>query len=92
MSYVLRSPVHGIGRRNWEQYVRVGLVTKIPVWLLVLEELTGELLALRMGTAQPDQIDESDALNKGGSVFWRKSRFVLVAQLERRQGRLDGIA
>jgi hypothetical protein len=83
--------VHGIARRNWEHYRRVGLVTKIPVWLLVVEEMSGELLALRMGTAEPDDRDDSDALNKGGSVFWKKSRFVLVAQLERRQGALEGL-
>lgn len=86
MSYVVGHPVHGIAKRNYEQYCRVGLATKASVWLLILEELTGELLGLRMGTATPDQIDESDKLNRGGSVFWKKSRFTLIAQLERRQG------
>jgi hypothetical protein len=91
MSYVLQAHVHGIPRRNWQQYVQVGLAARTPVWLLVLEELTGELLALRMGTTSPDQVDESNTLNPGGSVFWRKKRFVLVAQLERRQYALEGI-
>lgn len=81
-------PVHGIGRRNWEQYRRVGLLANCPVWLLILEDLTGELLGLRISTAEPDEKSDTEKMDRGGMVFWRKSRFVLIAQMERRQERL----
>jgi hypothetical protein len=81
-------PVHGIGRRNWEQYRRVAILARCSVWLLILEDMSGELLALRLNTADPDEKSDTDKMDPGGMVFWRKSRFVLVAQLERRQERM----
>jgi hypothetical protein len=88
VSYALgHIPVHGIGRRKWEQYRRVSLLTGSPVWLLILEHLSGELLGLRIGTNDPDIISDTDKMDRGGMVFWRKSRFILIAQLERRQQR-----
>jgi hypothetical protein len=84
--------VHGIGRWNWQQYCDVERQTDVPVWMLLLEAMTGELLALRVAKVTPD--DEFGGADKpgvdaGGMVYWLKSRFVLVAELARIQGRLE---
>jgi hypothetical protein len=85
--------VHGLGRLDWRQYCDVERDTSIPVWLLILEHLTGELLALRVVKVKPDDEfgsnEDRKGVNYGGMVYWRKSRFVLVAQLQRIQQRLD---
>ena len=84
-------PVHGIGRWNWKQYCEVEQQTDIPVWMLILEALTGELLALRVAKVTPDDEFGGDrkGVDRGGMVYWRKSRFALVAQMARIQGKLD---
>jgi hypothetical protein len=78
--------VHGIGRTSWLHQRKVEEVTTVPVWTVILEALSGELLAARLTGMEPDDQfgDESrKGVNRGGMVYWRKSRFVLVAQLER---------
>jgi hypothetical protein len=83
-------PVHGIGQWNWKQYQRVEQMTGVPVWLLILEHLTGELLALRTSVPPDDCFGGSaKGVDEGGMVYWRKSRFVLLAELAQVQQRLD---
>lgn len=85
-------PVHGIGRWNWLQYRKVEQETGVSVWMLILEHLTGELLAIRVALVEPDDSfggDDTPGVDRGGMVYWRKSRFVLLAELARIQGRLD---
>jgi hypothetical protein len=80
---------HGIDRKNWEQYRQVGLKTGLPVWLLILEDLSGELLGLRVSTCEPDHFSEPTRKAPSGMAYWRKSRLLLIAQLERGQAALD---
>jgi hypothetical protein len=84
--------VHGFGRRSIEQYREVERTTDIPVWLLVLEALTGELLALRVSRAEWDDEfgdNSKKGVDRGGMVYFRKGRFAQVAQMARIQQRLE---
>lgn len=84
--------VHGFGRVGWLHQKQVEEVTGVPVWTVVLENLTGELLAQRLSKATPDDEftdDSRKGVNRGGMVYFRKSRFAQVAQLERVQQRLE---
>ena len=84
--------VHGFGRRSIEQYREVERTTDIPVWLLVLEALTGALLALRVSRAEWDDSFGSNenikGVDYGGMVYFRKTRFAQVAQMARIQQKL----
>lgn len=88
-SALMGTLVHGIGLRRWEQYKRFSLIAQVPVYLLILEELSGELLGLRVGTKDPDRVYEGDVMDKGGMVFWKRAGLKKIAQLERRQAQLD---
>lgn len=84
--------VHGFGKTGWLHQKRVEEVTDIPVWTVVLEALSGELLAARLSKMEPDDEfgdDSKKGVNRGGMVYFRKSRFALVAQLKRIQHRLE---
>lgn len=80
--------VHGFGRTGWQHQKRVEEHTGIPVWTVVLEALSGELLAARLTKWEPDD-EWGDAsrkgVNRGGMVYFRKARFPMIAQLARIQ-------
>lgn len=79
---------HGIDAPNWRQYRRVQLTTGLPVWLLVLEDVSGRLMGLQVHRTDPDhECGACPPFPKGG-VFWRLSQFLPIAQLERRQREL----
>ena len=63
------------------------------MWLLVLEALTGELLALRVSRAEWDDsfgsYENIKGVDYGGMVYFRKTRFAQVAQMARIQQKLD---
>jgi len=80
---------HGIDRPNWDHYRRINLTTGLPVWLLILEDLSGELLGVQIHRTDPDHLSEPNSAFPRGGVFWRHSQLLLIAQLERRQGALE---
>jgi hypothetical protein len=88
--------VHGFGRWKWERFSQA----KAPVWLMVAEALSGELLALKVGDvdAPDDEFNgNTKGIDRGGMVYLLKSRFALLANLDRpgggqRQLQLDGFA
>ena len=81
---------HGIDTANWRHYKRISLTTGLPVWLLILDDMSGELLGLQIHRCTPDHhCEPNEAFPKGGGTFWRRSQLLLIAQLERRQHKLD---
>lgn len=85
----LRAHTHVVDRPNWNHYQNIHKVTGLPIWLLILEDMSGELLGLAVHRTSPDHFCEpNDQFPKGGA-FWRKSQFTLIAQLERRQGKME---
>jgi hypothetical protein len=84
---------HGIDTPNWYHYRRINLTSGLPVWLLILEDLSGELLGLQTHRTYPHhQCAANDQFPKGG-VFWKRTQFILIAKLEARQpDLLDGNA
>jgi hypothetical protein len=73
-------PVHGLGAWKWERFREVAA----PVWWVVAEALTGELLALRVSDEEPDDTfggGNIKGVDRGGMVYWRKSRFAKLADL-----------
>lgn len=79
---------HGIDTPKWQQYQRIHEMSGLPVWLLVLEDMSGDLLGIEVDKVQPDHECAETAQFPRGGTFWRRSQFALVAELERRQERL----
>lgn len=80
---------HGVDTPNWRHYRRIALTTGLPVWLLILEDISGELRGLQIHRTDPDHHCEPNAAFPKGGTFWRRSQLLLIAQLERRQETLD---
>ena len=79
---------HGIDTPKWQQYRRIHELSGLPVWLLMFEDMSGDLLGIEVDKVEPDhECGEVAAFPRGGT-FWRRSQFALVAELERRQQRL----
>lgn len=83
MNYKLRVPVHGFGRWKWDAFQQ----QTVPVWVVVAEALSGELLALRVDGEEPDETwgggGNVKGVDRGGMVYLRKSRFAKLADLVR---------
>lgn len=77
---------HGVGlvlHREWQ-------TRDVPVWLLIAEVKSGELLALKVNDAEPDTsfvpLRNVKGVDKGGMAYFRKSRFALLAELSHPEG------
>jgi len=70
---------HGIHRRHWDEYRKVQQITGTPVWLVIYEEATGDVLAQAM-----DELDgcrrEAKGMAPGGMVFFPRDAFKVIAR------------
>ena len=65
---------HGIDRRHYNEYLSVQRITGTPVFIVVYEENTGEILWSSVDDLEPYK-RFSDKMGRGGMVFWPRERF-----------------
>jgi hypothetical protein len=69
---------HGFAQRLWNHYEAVESETGTPLWLFVYEDNTGCLLHGILGDLAPSHIYDGNKMDRGGTVFFRRSDFALL--------------
>jgi hypothetical protein len=69
---------HGIPLRHYEQYRQVEFETGCPVYLLVYEEQSRQLLWQKLSELGQPRIYTGDKMSWGGMAFWPRDSFKLV--------------
>jgi hypothetical protein len=71
---------HGIPLRHYEQYLQVELETGCPVYLLVYEEQSNQLLWQKLSELGQPRIYSGDKMSFGGMAFWPRDSFNILAR------------
>lgn len=74
---------HGISLRHYEHYQQVEKESGNPVWLFVLEERTGVILAGRLrDLAEHARIYKGWKMGQAGMVFFPREKFKIVDRVQ----------
>jgi hypothetical protein len=68
---------HGISQRLYRQYLEVEEISGTDVWLMVMEDDTGEVLMQSLERLGDPRVYDGSKMCRGGMVFWPRQRFVL---------------
>lgn len=71
---------HGISLRLYRHYKRVQEITGTPVWLFILEQDSGKLLAKKMDVLGEPRIYEGNKMGNGGMAFWPCDQFTSITE------------
>lgn len=74
---------HGISLRLYRQYLDVEQITGTDVWLMVLEDDSGDVLMQSLERVGAPRIYPGDKMCKGGMAFWPRERFILFPSGDR---------
>jgi hypothetical protein len=66
---------HGIPQRHYEQYRRVEAETGCPVYLVIYEEASDQLLFAKLSELGEPRRYIGNKMSHGGMVFWPRERF-----------------
>lgn len=70
---------HGIDRPCWNDYVMVAKESGTPVWIIIYEELSGDILAASTEELQVARFQLGGVRGygnqRGGMIFWARSAF-----------------
>jgi hypothetical protein len=66
---------HGISKRLWEHYRKVEEITGTAVWIVVVEQDSGEMLVGALKTLGEPRIYEGWKMGEGGMAFWPREAF-----------------
>jgi hypothetical protein len=71
---------HGIPLRHYEQYLQVELETGCPVYLLIYEEQSNQLLHQKLSELGQPRIYSGDKMSFGGMAFWPRTSFNILTR------------
>lgn len=70
---------HGFSWRLFQQYRTVQQITGTPVYIIILETLTGDILYQSLDTLDAvKRVYDGDKMDRGGTVFFPRSCFELL--------------
>lgn len=66
---------HGFGLRCYRDYVAVQEISGLPVYLMIGERSTGEILFQSLEKLGPPRVYEGPVMDPGGMAFWPREMF-----------------
>lgn len=72
---------HGIPLRHFEDYKKVQAETGCEVWLFVYEELSRDVLCLKLNDLGDGRKYTGNKMSRGGMIFWPRSKFRKLCRL-----------
>jgi hypothetical protein len=66
---------HGIALRHYEQYRQIEIETGCPVYLVIYEEQSNQLLYQKLSLPGEPQRYTGDKMSWGGMAFWPRDNF-----------------
>jgi hypothetical protein len=72
---------HGIPLRHYRAYLDVERITGTPVWLFVVEESTGAILAARLSDLDSvKRVYDGPKMSRGGMAYFPRDAFVVARE------------